>query len=376
MSVAPSHLAQRCLWWLAFGIAGLPVAAQSASTGTAPLNDSGQWRCVKRNFNFSRHCAGTGQDGEFGRDATHGGNANGHAGFSFEKIGPLGEVLPPDAQQWRCVRDRVTGLMWENKTHDGGVHDGRALYTNLDNGRPGDVSALVAATNEEALCGAADWRLPNRREVESLVDFSIAQGTPMIDTTWFSDSASNFHWTSSRADQLGGGPHYRWAVSLYDGRSIWYGGMYGDFAARLVRQGHKVNDQRWAVQGAEVLDQSTGLVWRRCAEGQTWSGSTCTGAPTVFLTAADATDHAKAQAQATGQPWRAPNIKELASLVDERFEGPALNPAIFPGFACGMCHSNTRWTMNPVDSWRLEFYEGSVTRDFWGGNMVLVRDTD
>jgi hypothetical protein len=48
----------------------------------------------------------------------------------------------------------------------------------------------------------------------------------------------------------------------------------------------------------EVLDTATGLVWRRCAEGQAWTGSTCGGTP-VTLTWQAALDHAKQQASAT-----------------------------------------------------------------------------
>lgn len=350
--------------------------ARAAPLATAPLNDSGQWRCVKPNFGFTRQCGGTGQDGEFGRDAAHGGPADGHAGFSFEKLGSQGEVLPRDAADWSCVRDRVTGLVWENKTHDGGLHDGNARYTNQDNDQAGDVSAFLAAVNAAGWCGASDWRLPTRREAESLLDYSVAEGSPMLDSTWFTDSAAVLHWTRTRADLLAGGPHYRWAVSYHDGRSIWYGGMYGEFAVRLVRGGHRVDDRRWVPQGAEVLDTSTGLRWRRCAEGQSWNDNSCTGTATVFLTARDATDHARAEAAHTGLPWRMPNIKELATLFDEHHRYPAVNPQVFPGFACGMCHSNTHWTMNPVYTWRLASGEGQVQTDFWGGNMMLVRDAE
>lgn len=80
----------------------------------------------------------------------------------------------------------------------------------------------------------------------------------------------------------------------------------------------------------EVMDTATGLVWRRCAEGQAWTGSTCGGTPVTFTWQA-ALDHAKQQASATRVAWRVPNIKELSSLVDRQHTWPALDPVVFPG---------------------------------------------
>ena len=58
---------------------------------------------------------------------------------------------------------------------------------------------------------------------------------------------------------------------------------------RLVRQGHKTSaQQRWVAQGAEALDRSTRLVWRRCTEGRSWNGAGCTGQAAVYLTVHDA----------------------------------------------------------------------------------------
>lgn len=90
----------------------------------------------------------------------------------------------------------------------------------------------------------------------------------------------------------------------------------------------------------EVMDTATGLVWRRCAEGQAWTGSTCGGTPMTFTWQA-ALDHAKQQASATHVAWRVPNIKELSSLVDRQHTWPALDPVVFPGATSGNYQSAT-----------------------------------
>ncbi|MFZ5549526.1 MAG: DUF1566 domain-containing protein [Pseudomonadota bacterium] len=356
------------------------VPAQAASSAKPRLNDTGLTQCVVFDPDlghvFTPECAGTGHDGEFGRDAVKRRNRDGHAGFSFEKIGPSGEPLPASAPIWSCVRDLVTGAMWEVKTSDGGPRDASQLFTNQGNGQPNDASGYVAAVNAAQLCGASDWRLPTRREAESLLDFSVPEGGPLIDTGWFPHSAGALHWTSTSAEVNGGSAAYRWVVNFYAGGAIWYGGQFGEFAVRLVRDGTKLPARRWVAEGAEVKDKSTGLVWRRCAEGQAWTGSTCSGTPATFLTVGDAVERAKAQAAATGQGWRAPNVKELSSLVDTRTRFPAIDRTVFPGFQTESYHTATHWTENRVYSWRISFAEGVMARDFWGGKLLLVRDAE
>lgn len=361
-----------------------PAQAAPAST----LNDTGQTQCVvfdvaSSNYVFTSACAGTAQDGEYGRDATAGGNANGRAGFSFVKIGAVGEALPKTAPTWSCVRDKVTGLMWELKTDDSGPRDKDLLFTNIGDGRAGDSSAYVAAVNATGLCGAGDWRMPTRIELESLLDFSVAYPGARIDTQWFPNSPATLHWSSTSAEVNAGGSGYFWVTSYYAANqyvlgSFWYGGQYGNFSVRLVRQGKAAPATRWVVQpgGAEILDKTTRLIWRRCAEGQSWTASTCNATPTTFLTMDYAIDQAKAQADASGLRWRLPNPKELSTLVDTRVKGPAIDAVLFPGFYTESYHTSTPWPENPVYKWRVNFADGEMELDFWGGKLLLVRDAD
>jgi Protein of unknown function (DUF1566) len=361
-----------------------PVQAAPAST----LNDTGLTQCVVfdatlGNYVFTSACTGNGQDAEYGRDATAGGNGNGRAGFSFVKIGAVGEALPKTASTWSCVRDKVTGLMWELKTDDGGPRDKDALFTNVGDGRAGDSSAYVAAVNAAGLCGAGDWRIPTRIELESLLDFSVAYPGARIDTQWFPNSPATLHWSSTSAEVIGGGSTYRWVTSYYAANqyvlgSFWYGGEYGNFSVRLVRQGKAAPATRWVVQpgGAEILDKTTRLIWRRCAEGRSWTGSTCSGTPTTYLSMFYGIDHAKAEATATGKRWRLPNPKELSTLVDTRFKQPAIDTVLFPAFYAAPYLTATAWPENPAYQWRVEFADGEVVLGFAGDKLMLVRDAD
>lgn len=63
------------------------------------------------------------QDPDIGRAATADDDSDGRAGFSFIKVDADGKPLSADAPRLSCVKDKVTGLMWERKTSDGGLRD-------------------------------------------------------------------------------------------------------------------------------------------------------------------------------------------------------------------------------------------------------------
>ncbi|MDZ7813728.1 MAG: DUF1566 domain-containing protein [Ideonella sp.] len=98
----------------------------------------------------------------------------------------------------------------------------------------------------------------------------------------------------------------------------------------------------------EVQDGLTGLVWRRCAEGQTWTGSECSGSAAAYdWASALARAHTEA---AQGVAWRLPSAKELSSLTDESRVNPAIDLQAFPGTV----YSKPFWTSTTVRKWPLE----------------------
>jgi Protein of unknown function (DUF1566) len=90
----------------------------------------------------------------------------------------------------------------------------------------------------------------------------------------------------------------------------------------------------------QVLDNRTGLVWRRCAEGQTWNGKTCSGVA-LMLTLEGALSRAKTQVTTSKAAWRLPNVKELASLLLLSRSYPATNMTAFPGAPSELFWSST-----------------------------------
>jgi len=107
-----------------------------------------------------------------------------------------------------------------------------------------------------------------------------------------------------------------------------------------------------------VTHTKTGLMWKRCSEGQAWSGTTCTGTATTYTWQA-----ALQQAEtlnngggfATFTDWRVPNIKELDSIVERQCSSPAINAAIFPATVSGNYWSASPYAAIAARAWGVGF---------------------
>jgi hypothetical protein len=114
---------------------GVAVTARPVQTGQTTCYD---------NTGAAIDCAGTGQDGETQAGASHSFVDNGDG----------------------TITDEVTGLMWEKHSDDDSIHDRDNRYTFAD-----AVGVKIAMLNSEAFAGYDDWRLPNRNELGTLINF-------------------------------------------------------------------------------------------------------------------------------------------------------------------------------------------------------------
>lgn len=138
-------------------------------------------------------------------------------------------------------------------------------------------------------------------------------------------------------------------------------------------------DSVYAVHGdGTVTDTRTGLMWKVCSEGQTWSAGGCGGEATVAVWAS-ALSAAEAHVYAGHGDWRLPNIKELRSLVEECRSHPAVNDFIFPATptAGAIFWSSTPYASVSSRSWNVSFSDGaSGDNRFreYGFRVRFVRD--
>ena len=122
-----------------------------------------------------------------------------------------------------------------------------------------------------------------------------------------------------------------------------------------------VYSSQFTVSGDEVTDMSSGLTWRRCAEGQVWneSMSICTGTALQF-THQQALMRAADQAKLTGKPWKVPNVKELGSIVKRGVVGAFIDTAAFPATPKSSFWASTPYAGSSELAWGVGFFAGDI----------------
>ena len=178
----------------------------------------------------------TSQDCSSGRDVYQNNEEDGLAGFSYKKLDINGKILESDSPVWFCVQDTVSGLTWEVKQTEKGLHFYGDRFTWYDSNKKSNgghigswnhkgkhcfgytegkprtychTEQFVSRVNKQGLCGFNDWRLPSREELTSLVNFGMTG--PSIDTQYFPQVQRDFYWSASAA---AGKNNQAWTISF------------------------------------------------------------------------------------------------------------------------------------------------------------------
>jgi hypothetical protein len=145
-------------------------------------------------------------------------------------------------------------------------------------GEPGVMIWGAALTYCEGLSlgGHSDWRLPNNKEFESLVDSN--QWDPAIDTAFFPDTYADGYWSStSNADY----PNMAWLVDFYDGGVSSTSNKENSANVRCVRSGQSapiITFTGLTISGPSSVNENSSASYSAMAN---WSdGSTSTVTPT------------------------------------------------------------------------------------------------
>lgn len=248
--------------WVTIGL--LALAAFSAVA--AGLPDTGLDKCSNGTalVACSEAVAGDsgtypGTDGRYGRDAAAAAGVlakagGGDAGFDYTALDAAGLSTAPGAgaSSHPCVRDNITGLVWEVKTTSG-LHNGNWKYTwynsntSTNGGNAGtntetttcggtlascNTEAFVQAVNAAGWCGFYDWRMPTNLELESIVH--LGEQAPAIDLVFFPNTfIVAGTWSGATVASL---PTKAWLFNFSIGPLYW-GTKTETNLVRLVRGG-------------------------------------------------------------------------------------------------------------------------------------------
>lgn len=349
----------------------------SALANRAAVQVTGQALCYDSG-GTPRSCAGTGEDGEL------------QAGIAW----PSPRFVDHGDG---TVTDQSSGLMWLQDAYCDQVVPWSDWQAMLDWVEAFNGGSMVCANYS---AGAYDdWRLPNVRELSSLLDYGrhdpeLPAGSPFVNVPWNTGGTSQY-FASSSVVPYTPTTNYFWVVDSRDGQvlssyasgltfpgnqAVWpvRGNTQGptrvqDSGLRSDRcyvTGGTLTDCVGTGQDAEVqagiswptprftdhgdgtvTDELTGLMWlkdREClADNQTWQQA-LDSVHAFNTTAVPCTEYAPQ----TYSDWRMANIKELHSLIDYRNAG-GFAQAPFVGNENLYC-SSTSFVGDPSQNWTLQ----------------------
>ncbi|WP_227430992.1 DUF1566 domain-containing protein [Psychrobacter sp. I-STPA6b] len=166
--------------------------------------------------------------------------------MSYEELMVNGET---------CIKDNVTGLVWEKKTSSGlhsmdntyswyntdeKTNGGKEGYQNKGTCDGGANSALcdtqnyIAELNKQKYCGYSDWRLPTLNELYSIANYNKIPSISDIFDDVKQDNKQ--YWWSSTPDNEEP-ENYVWAIDYYSASTTTYNDKKTGLAVRAVRTG-------------------------------------------------------------------------------------------------------------------------------------------
>lgn len=196
------------------------------------LNDSGMESCFSNTALIScNDDTFIAQDGDMGRDSVASyldKTGTGRVAFDFTKLNEFADELPDTETTFSCVRDNVSGLIWEVKeantgtlpntsvregknhytwylTTDGTAQDGSitgSANTTCPSNLHCGIQSLIDDVNASNFCGGSNWRLPTYMELLSIIDFGRSDGLQLLDPVFFPNTPSEsflnhvYYWTT------------------------------------------------------------------------------------------------------------------------------------------------------------------------------------
>ena len=219
------------------------------------------------------------------------------------------------------------GTVWDNNT--------RLRWQKEDDGVTRTWSDARNYCDSLVLSDRSDWRLPSKRELLSIVDYSyVSHGSLLINTDIFPSTIPSYYWTSIKDGKY---EDYYWKINFISGIS--YPQDRLTLAYTRCVQGEELPHPILSLNdNGTVTDLATGLTWQQEGTWKNW-----TNAP----------NYCESLNLGGYSDWRLPNIKELESITDSSKFGSAIDDTLFPPivFNDGHYYDGTYWVSNAGPSY-------------------------
>ncbi|MBN2120319.1 MAG: DUF1566 domain-containing protein [Candidatus Omnitrophica bacterium] len=288
-------------------VRNLTPAIRTGST-EFKLPDSGQKICYDQDGN--QITPPKKKEDYYGQDGSYSINP-----FSFRKLGYGGKEISDELsfeKGFLMTKDGNTGLVWEIKSPnpaDINFKDNKYTFE--------AAKEYVDQLNKREYAGFNDWRLPNREEFRSIIDYSSL--VPAVSEKYFPHCRPSFYWTSLAFAK---NPDLIWGVYFAYGCTICYL-KDTSYYVRAVRGGYNKNfgdPQKYAFKDntdGTITDLNTNLVWKK--------------EESPDLNWQEALKYCENLTLGGHSDWRLPNIKEIATLIDlSCTDGLWYNKEFFP----------------------------------------------
>lgn len=254
------------------------------------------------------------------------------------------------------VTDNLTGLMWTKSANLNGKLN---------------WSDTIDYCHNLNLAGYTDWRLPNIRELFSLID--IEEYDPALPNCHlFANPENDRYWSSST---LSGNPELSWSVNTAWGYVQWdlksanhyiiavRGDSHGNPVPKTGQTAsYRNGDDGYHQMGVSwpeprftdnnngtITDNLTGLIWLKNPDSSNVNWN-------------NAIDYCNTLDYAGYTDWRLPNIREIFSLIDIKNADPAL-PDGHPFtdiHSAGYIWSSSTYIRSIPFAWRIGLHHGAM----------------
>jgi len=293
------------------------------------------------------------------------------------------------------VTDSLTGLVWaKNANLLGTSYATRDTDDTPNDGLVYWQSALnfVTYLNGIGYDTHSDWRLPNRDELRSLINYGQSGNDTWLNNSsqGFSNVQAYYYWTSTSYAPSSAGN--AWCINMASGATDFFakatipmyvlpvrGGTGGTI--RLAKTGQTTalpsagsgddgDLQKGVADPASrfidngngtITDQLTGLIWEKTPSSSTYTWP-------------QALNAASASTTGTHGDWRVPNVNELESLLNAGQSNSTsfLATKGFSGLANALYWTSTTDASNTSNAWLIQMGDGSISSLAKAGTLHLV----